>query len=261
MVMNPSGKPSPLPSTAEALDSSYRSQEDPWGTRTIPEKRIRYEELFRLLPRPPVQAAVDLCCGEGDFTVGLAKVAKSVSGVDCSNIVIQRARERLLSVSFEVSDVRDLTSDWFAQFELIAWLDGIYWLTPPESEQVLQKIAEGTKSQRLTLLVSTRIIPACSTGWYWPGHDFESPAAFLDHVRRAFPQAYSVPVQLHLDLRPLESMSFPQMAVCITFKILTKLGGYRFALRLAQVAWRRPSLVSQVAPMVVHLAVLAECGS
>ncbi len=251
----------PLPTTVEALDTSYRSQEDPWGTRTIPEKRIRYEELFRLLPRQLVQAAVDLCCGEGDFTVGLAKIAKSVAGVDCSNVAVQRARERLLSVSFEVSDVKDLTSDWFAQFELITWLDGIYWLTPPESEHVLRKIAEGTKGRRLTLLVSTRIVPAYSNGWYWPGHDFESPAAFLDHVRRAFPEAYSVPVQLHLNLRPLASMSFPQRVVCITFKILTKLGGYSLALRLAQAAWRKPSLACHVEPVVVHLAALAERGS
>lgn len=166
-----------------------------------------------------------------------------------------------MSASFEVSDVRDLTSDWFAQFKLITWLDGIFWLTPTESEQVLQKIAEGTKGQRLTLLVSTRIIPACSTGWYWPGHDFESPAQFLQHVRRVFPGAYSVPVQLHLNLRPLASMSFPQRVVCITFKILTKLGGYRLALRLAQAAWRKPSLACHVEPVVVHLAALAERGS
>lgn len=258
MLTKPIDKPSVLPITVNGLDACYRSQEDPWGTRKIPEKRIRYREFVSLLPRQPVQGAVDLSCGEGDFTFKLAKVAKRVLGVDCSNVVIERARERFSSVSFEVFDIRDLPSDWFAQFELITWLDAIYWLTPSESEQVLRRIAEGTKGQRLTLLVSTRIVPACSSGWYWAGHDFESPGEFLDHIRRVFPNAYSVPVQLHLNLRPLTSMSFPQKVVCVSFKILTKLGGYLLALRLAQAAWKRPLLASQVEPVVVHLATFVQ---
>lgn len=258
MVMSECNGPAPLPGTVEALNKSYQDQEDPWGTWTISEKRIRYNELLRLLPRRPVQAAVDLCCGEGDFAVGLATIARCVSGLDCSGVVIERASQRFSTVSFEVSDVRDLARTWFARFELITWLDAIYWLTPPESEKVLQQIAEGTTGQRLTLVVSSRIIPAHLAGWFWPGHDFETPSKFLDHIRRVFPDAYSVPVQLHFNLHPFTSMSFPQRVLCTIFKILNKFGGYLVALRLAQSAWRRPSLASQVEPVVVHLAVVAE---
>lgn len=251
----------PLPSTADALDALYRSQEDPFGARTNPEKRVRYGELARLLPGYLIHDAADLACGEGDFTAQLARVAERVTGVDLSESVIERAKQRVPTASFQISDVRDLTPEWLGRFDLICWLDAIYWLTPKESVRVLERIAEGTSGQRLTFLVSSRIVPAGQRGWYWAGHDFETPGAFLDHVRLTFPEAYAVPVQLHLNLRPLRSLTSLQRVVCITLKTLTKLGGYRLCLRLAQRASRVPFLAPIVDPFVVHAAAAVYPGN
>jgi len=57
-----------FPTTAEALDALYQSTEDPWGTRSIPEKQVRYEELERFLPEGPHGQALEIACREGDFS-------------------------------------------------------------------------------------------------------------------------------------------------------------------------------------------------
>lgn len=250
----------PLPSTADALDALYRAQEDPFGARSIPEKLVRYREVARLLPRSPVPAAADLACGEGDFTAQLSGVARRVIGLDLAGAVVERARRRLPAISFEVADLRDRPPAWFAQFDLISWLDAIYWLTPAESARVLERIASGRNGQPFTLLVSSRIVPASMRVWYWRGHDFETPGQFLQHVRAVFPEARAVPLQLHMNLRPPAALNRLKRTLRIGFKIVIRLGGYGALLRLVQRLTALPLLAPVVEPFVSHVVAVVERG-
>lgn len=241
----------------EALDAWYATHEDPWHTRSIPEKRARYDELERFLPRGRYANALDMACGEGDFAARMTHVTRSVTGMDVSAVVIERARSRYPAVSFVTGDVRALRAERFHDFDLIVWLDAMYWLERPESKAVLARMGGG--GPRTALLFSTRIVPRARADMgYWPGHDFETPGDFLDHVRPAFPAARGVPVQLHVNLRPIAALRCRQRLVRLALRALIRLVGYRHALRLAQRAFTVPFLASLVEPFVVHLAAVVD---
>lgn len=245
--------------TPEALDTVYRTVEDPWATRLNPEKRVRYEELDRFLPAGPFMRALDIACGEGDFAARLMRVAGEVVAMDLSQVVIERARSRYPEVRFFQEDVKAMPVERFRDFDLIVWLDAIYWLTREESAAVLGRIAEAGRTHLLALLLSARIIPPfCPAMSFWEGHDFETPGQFLEHVRQAFPGARAVPVQLHLNLTISQYLTWSQQVVRFGLKVLNRLGGYRLALRLVQRASTVPFLAPLVHPFVVQVAAVVD---
>jgi len=246
----------------QALDTLYRGSEDPWGTRSIPEKRVRYEELDRFLPRGPFARALDIACGEGDFSLRLVRVAAEVRGMDLSDVVVERARSRYPGVRFVQGDITTLAPEQLGEFDLIAWVDAIYWLSKQTSAAALRRLAEATAGRPVTFLISARIIPPFRADLsFWDGHDFETPSQFLEHVRRAFPQARGVPVQLHLDLARPADLDWAQRATRFGLKVLNGVGRYRWALRLVQRASTVPFLAWLVEPLVVHMAAIVDPGA
>ncbi len=244
-----------------ALDALYRTSEDPWATRSIPEKRVRYEEIERFLPPGPFARALEIACGEGDFSSRLMRVAREVAAMDISQVVVERAQSRYAKVRFFQGDVRTLPIERLRDFDLIVWLDAIYWLSREESAVVLKRIAESGRRRSLALLFSARIIPRFRIDMsFWDQHDFETPCQFLEHVRQAFPSALGVPVQLHLDLVFPERLTWAQRVVRFGLKVLSRLGGYRLALRLVQRASTVPFLAPFVHPFIVHMAALINPG-
>lgn len=245
--------------TREALDACYQTAEDPWHARTNREKRVRYDELERFLPRGPFERALEIACGEGDFAARLRRVARAVTATDLSGVVLDRARARHPDVSFVVADVRALTAERYRDFDLVVWLDAMYWLERPDSVTVLARMADPADSGRPAALLSARIMPRSRTDMsYWPGHDFETPAEFLAHVRRAFPSARGVPVQVHVDLQPPDTLRPAHRLVRHGLRVLIRLIGYRQTLRLAQRAFTVPFLAPFVEPFVVHLAAVVD---
>src|ERR1051326_3953185 len=174
--------------TAEALDRLYEERPDPWNTRTLPEKKIRYAQLARLLPDETVDRALDLSCGEGDFTASIP--AREIVGGDISPAVVRRAQARYPRVRFQAGDAREFSAKFFRSFSLIVWLDALYWLTREESAAVLEKIRE-----------------AGAAMGFWKGHDFSTPAEFESHLRPHFPSCAFAPVQLHFHLRRTADLS------------------------------------------------------
>jgi len=248
-----------FPTTAEALDALYQSTEDPWGTRSIPEKQVRYEELHRFLPEGPHGQALEIACGEGDFSARLMRVAREVTGLDISHVVVERAQSRYPEVRFSQGDVRALPVERLRDCNLIVWLDAMYWLPREESAKILKHIADSVGNGTRALLFSARVIPRSHIDMpFWDQHDFETPRQFLEHVRHAFPSARAVPVQLHLDLTMPERLTWAQRGVRFGLKVLNRLGGYRLALRLVQRASTVPFLEPLVEPFVVHVAAIVD---
>ncbi len=243
----------------EALDTLYLSSEDPWATRSNPEKRVRYEELDRFLPGAPFARALEIACGEGDFSARLLRVAREVWAMDISQVVVERAQSRYPKVRFFQGDVRALPVERLRDFDLIVWLDALYWLSREESAAVLKRLAESGRGRSLVLLISARIIPRFRTDMsFWDHHDFETPGQFLDHVREAFSGARGVVVQLHLGLPIPERLTWAQRVVQFGLKVLNRLRGYRLALHLAQRSNTVPFLAPLVDPFIVHMAAVVD---
>jgi SAM-dependent methyltransferase len=243
----------------DALDRYYQERVDPWGIRTNKEKRVRYLELRRLLPRGPFENAVDLACGEGEFSIEMTEEAFTIVGIDLSEVVVDRARGYFSQVNFQQADVKSLSEQWFESFDLVVWLDAIYFLSKEESAELLRRIASSHEGRPIALLLSSRITPPGRTDMdYWPTHDFETPGEFLEHVRRFFPSARGVPVQLNVNLRPSDCQTLGQELAALTLKLLERIGAYRVALLLAQWAMRYPWIFRLVDPLVVHFAIVVE---
>ncbi len=251
-----------LPDTAETLDAFYGAQEDPWKTRTLPEKRVRYRELRKLLPPFRPKHALDLACGEGDFTEFISRRADRVTAYDLSGVAAERARRRAPAASVEARDVRSLSSEALDPFDAVVWLDALNFISHQESGEVLRRLEEGGRGKKKHFLFSSRILPAHRTDMqYRPGYDFPSPDDFLRHVAARFPNARSRPVQLHHDLRPFRSLDPAQKTLWILLKATGKLGLYPWQVAAAQALWGLGPWRALWSPFVIHLAVTAESPS
>ena len=89
----------------EAWNERYRAEELVWGAEP---NRFVAEVLGR---RPPAGRALDLACGEGRNGIWLAKRGWSVTGIDSSDVAIERARRLGAAEGVEVEWIRaDVTS-------------------------------------------------------------------------------------------------------------------------------------------------------
>jgi SAM-dependent methyltransferase len=89
----------------EAWNERYRAVDLVWGTEP---NRFVAQVLGR---REPTGRALDLACGEGRNAIWLAKRGWSVTGVDYSDVALERARKLASAEGVEVDWVRaDVTS-------------------------------------------------------------------------------------------------------------------------------------------------------
>ena len=73
----------------------FYQEPDPYQTRRRFYERRRLDNAYRmLLAMKPFRHAIDIGCGEGEFTAMLPAIADSVVGVDFVPTAIERARAR-----------------------------------------------------------------------------------------------------------------------------------------------------------------------
>ena len=97
--------------------------------------------LVDLLSPKAGERILDLGCGTGALTAEIASRGAEVLGVDGSEEMVSRARERFPALRFEVLDARQLRFD--AEFDAVFSNAVLHWI--PESEQVIAGIARALK--------------------------------------------------------------------------------------------------------------------
>ena len=128
-------------------NARYGKAELVWG---VAPNRFVAAELGDVSPG----RALDLACGEGRNAVWLAERGWSVTGIDFSDVAIERARrqaaERGVDVTFELGDVlrAPLTGEGF-DLVLLAYVQ----LPPPERRALLQRAVEALAGGGTFLLV------------------------------------------------------------------------------------------------------------
>jgi SAM-dependent methyltransferase len=132
--------------------NSFYSVPDPWGT-----SRAKFRDKVlrdRLADFVLGTSVLELGCGEGHLTQVIFDKARSVAGVDISEIAIARAKAlNLPNAKFEVGDF--LTTS-FEGYDVIAALECIYYLTPAEQGELFAKVAR--EHSRKLFIVSAPII-------------------------------------------------------------------------------------------------------
>jgi SAM-dependent methyltransferase len=132
--------------------NSFYSAPDPWGiARATFRDKVLRDRLAEFVLGTSV---LELGCGEGHLTQTILDKARSVTGVDISEIAIARANAlNLPNAKFEVGDF--LTTS-FEGYDVIAALECIYYLTPAEQGEVFAKVAR--EHSRKLFIMSAPII-------------------------------------------------------------------------------------------------------
>src|ERR1700722_19850597 len=88
----------------------------------------------------PDQSRLELGCGEGHLTRTIFSKARSVVGIDISDVAIARAKSlNLPNARFENADFLHAS---FEDYDVIAAIECVYYLSFQEREALLEKITK-----------------------------------------------------------------------------------------------------------------------
>ena len=133
--------------TRGSLDSAYfediyARSPDPWGFRSSPYERGKYQATLDILPRPRYRAALEVGCSIGVFTRRLADRCDAVLALDTSpRALAEAARDNadLPRVAFrEATLPRDFPE---GRFDLIVLSEVLYYLSAPDLARVAELCA------------------------------------------------------------------------------------------------------------------------
>jgi 2-polyprenyl-3-methyl-5-hydroxy-6-metoxy-1,4-benzoquinol methylase len=117
----------------ERLDVAY-ALPDPWNLDSELE-RARFEATDALIAREfgRLGSVLEIGCGEGHQTAHLARNADSVFGLDVSARAIERARRRVPSAQFAVSDLAGQPwGESHGRFDLVTAFEVLYYIRDPD---------------------------------------------------------------------------------------------------------------------------------
>jgi 2-polyprenyl-3-methyl-5-hydroxy-6-metoxy-1,4-benzoquinol methylase len=123
--------------TAEDFNNFYATP-DPWRISRAP---FRDKVLRRCLtPFIRKKSVLELGCGEGHLTEVVFRKARSVVGVDISDVAIARAKSlNLPNARFESADLLQTS---FEGYDIIAAIECIYYLSLQERGVFLEKVVQ-----------------------------------------------------------------------------------------------------------------------
>src|SRR4029453_15459650 len=132
--------------TAENFNLYYATP-DPWH---VARSRFRDRVLRRCLKQfIRDRFVLELGCGEGHLTEAVFGRARSVVGVDISDVAIARAQSlELPNARFENADLLQIS---YKGFDVIAAIECIHYLTHPEQGAFLEKVASEHAGKMLLL--------------------------------------------------------------------------------------------------------------
>ena len=125
----------------------YYAAPDPWH---ISHARFRDKVLRRCLkPFIRDKSVLELGCGEGHLTQTIFSKARSVVGIDISDVAIARAKSlNLPNARFESADFLQAS---FEGYDVIAAIECVYYLSLQEQGALLEKVAKEHSGKILLL--------------------------------------------------------------------------------------------------------------
>jgi SAM-dependent methyltransferase len=107
------------------------AQGDYWKLETSEFDQTRYARSLQLLEDRRYARTLEIGCGAGAFTSGLASVSDRIMALDVSSAAIARARERCSDsgvVEFREANIMDLAPETEGPWDLIVMSETIYYL-------------------------------------------------------------------------------------------------------------------------------------
>jgi SAM-dependent methyltransferase len=129
------------------FEDIFATGPDPWRYTSRYEQK-KYEQTLSLLPKRPIESALEIGCAEGHFTVQLAPHVKKLTAADISEAALERAAVRCAACG----NVRFLNIDLFedqlpGRFQLIVCSELLYFAS--DHAELLRtgiKLAQGLRT-------------------------------------------------------------------------------------------------------------------
>lgn len=127
-----------------SLDSAYfedvyARSPDPWGFRTSPYERGKYQATLDVLPRPRYGAALEVGCSIGVFTRLLAGRCDAVLALDASARALAEARRDGADLAHVTFREATLPGDFPAgRYDLIVLSEVLYYLSTADLDRLAQ---------------------------------------------------------------------------------------------------------------------------
>ncbi len=121
-----------------ALDfDRYYATPDPWRAKRA---TVRDRNLFRAIASiVRGKSVLELGCGEGHLTRTILGGARSVRGVDISQVAIERAsKAQIQNASFATADFLNVP---LSGYDVILAIECMYYLSEPERAEFLRKLS------------------------------------------------------------------------------------------------------------------------
>ena len=132
--------------TAQDFNLFYASP-DPWR---IASARFRDRVLRnRLMSFIRGKSVLELGCGEGHLSQAIFSAARSVVGIDISDVAIARAKS--LELPYARFETADLLYTSFEGYDVIVAIECIYYLSRQERGAFLEKVAKEHSGKMLLL--------------------------------------------------------------------------------------------------------------
>lgn len=125
---------------------------NPWDLER-PSEKFRFEESCKIIKNKfgNLNTIIELACGEGHQSLHLKNNCNNLIGIDCSNIAVKRAKQRLPNDTFLCSNIDQYLEKLEKQSSdtLIVAAEILYYL--PDPEKTIKKITEKSSKAVVTL--------------------------------------------------------------------------------------------------------------
>ena len=157
--------------TGADFDNYYKKKRDPWGAFT---NKFTREYLFEWIFKKYVtgRSAMELGCGEGYHSEVISQFASHVTGVDISEVALQRARERNIANAEFVKE--DFLNVDFEKSECLIALECIYYLEPQERQKFFDRVDNWLSKGNRYFIFSTPIIGGNNYRYYFSMEDLSN---------------------------------------------------------------------------------------
>jgi alkylation response protein AidB-like acyl-CoA dehydrogenase len=143
------------------FDRIYQRTADPWQFETSAYEAGKYRQTLSVLPRPRYATALEVGCSIGVLTAQLAARADALLGVDVSEIALDAARRRCLSLpNVRLARMRIPDEEPTGCFELIVISEvAYYWQREDLDRAMLMLAAHQATGSHLLLVHHTNPVP------------------------------------------------------------------------------------------------------
>lgn len=164
------------------LEALYATGDDPWGFRTSPYERAKFEATRAALLRPRYASALEVGCGNGELARRLAPLCDRYTGLDAVEAALEAARRALPTVNFVQGFLPCELPE--GPHDLVVLSEILYFLDPPGLRALGRQVVR--RWPEAEVLAVTWLGPS--------GNPLEGGAALDAFARAVAPELAATPV-------------------------------------------------------------------